>query len=1450
MTAYTHELFQNRVVQNFNQIAVISGNERLTYLELNRRANQLAHYLRKLGVGPEIVVGLCMERTPAMIVTLLGILKAGGAYLPLDPTCPKKRLDFMIQDARASIVLTQTQHLKKLPECKAKIACLDAEEEIIARESQENLVNLVQAKNLAYVIYTSGSTGNPKGVAIAHESLANFVEVAGSEYTLQPRDRVLQFASISFDAAVEEIFPCLVNGATLVLRTDDMLTSIPKFLRKCQEFKITVLDLPTAFWHQLCLELERERWAIPNSLRLVIIGGERARPQQLDIWKKYVNPPIRLVNTYGPTEATVVTTMCDLVGPKAIANSGRVLPIGRAIKNTQTYILDPFLKPVPEGETGELYIGGIGLAREYLNRPELTTDKFIPNPFSQDRKDRLYKTGDLVRLRADGNLEFLERIDHQVKVRGFRIELEEIEAVLNQHPAVGESIVIAREDVPGDKRLVAYVVPKQDDGGSWQLPEQNPDSQRELQWQKVFDNLYQDYDSSQQTKFYIKGWNSSYTGQPMSAEEVREWMNSTIGRIVALQPRRVLEIGCGGSGLMLFRLAPHCSQYCATDISAQALQILQQQLKQVRHQFPNVTLAQKAANDFQGMKADDFDSVLIVSVAQYFPSIQYLLQVLEGAVNVVKPGGFIFLGDLRSLPLLETFHTSVQLAQAPDSLPVAELQQQIESQLTKERQLAIDPAFFIALQKHLPKIGRVEIQLQRGHYHNELSKFRYDAILYIGAKPTVIDIPEIDWQREKMTLSQLAQLLKEQQPDFLRVTGVANARIIKDIQATELLKRLEGLNTVGDLRTALQRNEETGIDPEDLWALEKNLPYSIDIYWSDVSGNGRFDAVFKANTTQKSKSSIEIVTSRAKEAIALNSWSDYANNPQQEILASNLVVLLRNYLKEKLPGYMVPSDFFCLQTLPLTLNGKVDRRALPAPVRVKPEMTATIPAPRTLFEEILVSIWREVLNLERVGIEDNFFDLGGHSLLIAQLFTRIQQNFQVELSLMDLWRAPTVSSLAATIERILQVEKPSRAIALNNNLDLLAEATLDPTICNAIGALEYKNEPTKILLTGATGFLGTFLLHELLQQTRADIYCLVRASSVEECKKKLQNSLQAASLWDESQSSRIIPVLGDLSQPLLGLSQEQFQMLTEKLDVIYHNGALVNSTYPYSILKATNVLGTQAILKLASQTKIKPVHLISTLDVFPLTPAENVKIIYEGDNLERGQELVNGYAQSKWVAEKLAKIARSRGIPVSIYRPGRISGHSQTGFSNPDDLFFRLIRGCIQLGNAPLLDTALDLTPVDYVSKAIVYLSRQQATQNKEFHLITPQPIESNKLFQWVDSFGYPLAKIPLDKWQEQLRQVAAHSLTNELHPLVSLFSKQSIEEQQWNPQLLQFDCQNTRDGLLGTFINCPIVDFELFCTYLSYCIHTGWLDAPKQKLEGIANQKYLSLAQKTAINY
>ncbi|HBB30918.1 MAG TPA: hypothetical protein DDZ80_13165 [Cyanobacteria bacterium UBA8803] len=453
------DLFELQVARTPDGVAVVFAEQQLSYRELQERANQLAHYLQNLGVKPEVLVGICLERSLEMLVGIWGILKAGGVYVPLDPAYPTERLNYIISDGQISLLLTQEKFQAQFGDRELNLVCWERDWSRIDRESRENPVTTVTSENLAYVIYTSGSTGKPKGVAISHKSLVNFTYAAIYEYEMSQRDRVLQFASISFDAAAEEIYPCLATGGTLVLRTDEILSStIATFLKACQNWHLSVLDLPTAYWHQLVAELTTTDRRLPECLRLVIIGGERVLPESVQIWQKYIGNYPKLVNSYGPTEGTVVATTYPVTTATQI---NKEVPIGRAIANVKTYILDQNLQPVPIGMPGELHIGGAGLARGYLNRPELTQEKFITNPFSQEANAYLYKTGDLVRYLADGNIQFLGRIDNQVKIRGFRIELGEIESILLQHPDVREAVVIAREDIPTDKRLVAYVLTNQ-----------------------------------------------------------------------------------------------------------------------------------------------------------------------------------------------------------------------------------------------------------------------------------------------------------------------------------------------------------------------------------------------------------------------------------------------------------------------------------------------------------------------------------------------------------------------------------------------------------------------------------------------------------------------------------------------------------------------------------------------------------------------------------------------------------------------------------------------------------------------------------------------------------------------------------------------------------------------------------------------------------------------------
>ncbi len=452
-----HTLFEAQVEKTPEAVAVEFRGQQVTYRELNRRTNQLANFLIKRGVTVDTFVGLCVSRSFDMLVGMLGVLKAGGAYVPLDPGYPAERLEFMIEDAGLSLVLTQDCLTNEIPSGRAELFCLDKDWTKIYQESDANPQLDLTSANLAYVIYTSGSTGKPKGVMIEHRSLVSFTAGATDIYGIGRDDRVLQFASLCFDISVEEIFPALTNGATLVLRTDEMISSARDFLHYCEEQRITVLDLPTAYWHELTDALSNSDLQLPDTVRLVIIGGEKASLDRVVAWHKITSGTVRLLNTYGPTEATVVATTYDLSTQEQI---GRVTtaPIGKPIAHATVYLLNESLRLVPSGSPGELYIGGPQVARGYLNRPDLTAKHFIRDPFSANPEARLYKTGDLVRYRADGNLEFLGRVDNQVKIRGFRVELEEIETALRMLPGVNDCVVIMQEDVDGDKRLIAYLV--------------------------------------------------------------------------------------------------------------------------------------------------------------------------------------------------------------------------------------------------------------------------------------------------------------------------------------------------------------------------------------------------------------------------------------------------------------------------------------------------------------------------------------------------------------------------------------------------------------------------------------------------------------------------------------------------------------------------------------------------------------------------------------------------------------------------------------------------------------------------------------------------------------------------------------------------------------------------------------------------------------------------------
>ncbi len=456
-----HELLEQQTERNPDTVAVVFENQQVSYQELNSRANQLAHYLKTLGVKPDVLVGICVERSIEMVVGLLGILKAGGAYVPLDPTYPKERSRFMLQNSQPRVFLTQEFLKTELPEIKAQVVCLDTDWHLIAQQPEQNLNQTVTTTNLAYVIYTSGSTGTPKGVKVTHGNLCHYAQAMGLALGITAEDVYLHTASIAFSSSVRQLMVALASGATVTVATSEQRKDPKALFAGIKQHDVTVIDLVPSYWrncvHTLIgLEPGTSQALLYNKLRLIVSASEPLLSDIPTQWTFGFKHGARLINMFGQTETCGIVATYPI--PPQQNERVKIVPLGRPIPNTQIYLLDSHMQPVPIGVPGEMHIGGVGLAQGYLNRPELTNEKFIPNPFIQEQGARIYKTGDLARFLPNGNIEFLGRGDYQVKIRGFRIELGEIEAVLSQHPSIVQTVVIAYEHIPGDKRLVAYVV--------------------------------------------------------------------------------------------------------------------------------------------------------------------------------------------------------------------------------------------------------------------------------------------------------------------------------------------------------------------------------------------------------------------------------------------------------------------------------------------------------------------------------------------------------------------------------------------------------------------------------------------------------------------------------------------------------------------------------------------------------------------------------------------------------------------------------------------------------------------------------------------------------------------------------------------------------------------------------------------------------------------------------
>jgi amino acid adenylation domain-containing protein/non-ribosomal peptide synthase protein (TIGR01720 family)/FkbM family methyltransferase len=887
------QLVEVQVERTPGQTALVFEDQQLSYAELNQRANQLAHYLRNLGVGPEILVGVCMERSIEMVVALLGVLKAGGAYLPLEPSYPAERLSFMVADAGVRLILTQKRFQELVSPMAVTLIDVETNWPEIDKESTENIFNIVAPENLAYVIYTSGSTGKPKGAMNTHQGLCNRLLWMQAEYGLTTADAVLQKTPFTFDVSVWEFFWPLITGAALVVAQPGGHQDSAYLVRTIRRDRITTLHFVPSMLRVFLEEPEIEQC---ETLRCVISSGEEL-PFILQ-QRFFQRLKSQLHNLYGPTEASIDVTFRECK-PN---DRGPTVPIGRPISNTQVYLLDRGLQVVPLGVPGEVHLAGCGLGRGYLQRPDLTAEKFIPNPFSAQPGTRLYKTGDLARQLLNGEIEYLRRLDHQVKIHGFRIELGEIENVLAEHPAVREKLVVAREQERGNTILVAYVV---------------PDQKRAFAVRQML----------------------HYEQQGLPA-----------GSTIWTSPR----------GLQFVSQNKGETKFVYKEIFEDQVYLRN-----------GITLADDSCVFDVGANAGLF-SVFVGSVCKRatiyaFEPIPPVFELLRLNTGLHDLNITLFQCGLASESRMDTF--------------------------THYPRISLISGRFANVAEERETVKAFILNQQNGEA-NVSSAAELDTLL-------------AEWLVAEEFFCQLRTL-----SDVIRENNVAAIDLLKiDVEKSEF-------------------DVLVGIEP-DHWPRIRQVVVEI----HDI--NGRLNQITNLLERQGYDLTIE-QDPLLKDTLLFNVYAVRGaaqNRPSRDLdqapaplpvwnNSAELAGDLRAFLQEKLPAYLVPSTFVFLDSFPLTSNGKIDRRALPAPESGRPKSEGPLVGARNPKEEMLTNIWADLLRLKEVGIHDNFFELGGDSILSIQIVSRANQA-GFRLTPRQIFQYQTIAELAAVagINNGAQVEQ-------------------------------------------------------------------------------------------------------------------------------------------------------------------------------------------------------------------------------------------------------------------------------------------------------------------------------------------------------------------------------------------------------------------------------------------
>ncbi|MEE4175805.1 MAG: amino acid adenylation domain-containing protein [Xanthomonadales bacterium] len=982
--------------------AILQDGQTLSYGELRESVLRLSAGIHRRGSEAGVTAGhdpVAVALAPSidLVTTVLAVLHSGFPYLPLPlETMPASRREAIVADGAPWLILADRAGRAFYGE-QANVQGLSdllADARAAAIEEGTGLAT----DELGYVIYTSGSTGTPKGVEMRWGALANLVSWQVTDARLGKAARTAMLTPLTFDVSFQEIMGTLMTGGTLVVLDPELRRDSVSLARTLQRESVERLFLPFVALQALA-EAANSFAAAPTALADIVTAGEQLKvtPEIVQFFESLQGAALH--NHYGPAETHVVTVHCLRGEPRRWPE---LPPIGTPITGVEVLVMDGQGAEAAPGEPGELFLGGACLARGYRNLPEETRARFVPDP-RPGATGILYRTGDLGRRREDGVFEWIGRSDDQVKIRGHRVEPGEVESVLNRHEGVRQIAVVPRRS-GASHELIAYIrgeVPGDVAGEAHAHALET--------WRGVWDRTYGEASPERATPpdgvpeavadptFDTSGWNSSLTGERIPDAHMREWVDCTVERILAFEPRRVLEIGCG-SGLLLHRVATHCEHYTGIDYSQAVIDQLSNTLDRQGVSAQAVSLVCAAAHEVADRIEDPVDLVVLNSVLQHFPSPAYLLDVLERAVAVTSPAGRIFIGDVTPRAFREAFFSWLEAPEAPVAdTERAGVRERVQRRLSLDRELTLDPAFFDLLGAALPRVARVEVQVKRGRRRNELTDFRYDVTLHLDAGDPVAVSEDMTWSaldEASRTPEGLIRLVRS----GARIGGVPNERTRTPWQRADELAGITG------------EADQQAVDPNELFDAADRLGIPLAL---------RPETGSRTLTVAPAGAGIpDTITGHGGEdrPALLRRLAVHASNPLRDRVARVLVPQLRAFAEQELPEYMRPATYVLLDAFPRTSSGKIDRRQLPAPGHRRPELATSYAAPRTQLENTLAGIWGDVLALERIGIDDSFFELGGNSIGVVTVAARLTGELGREVPIPMLFEHPTVRTLAARLE--------------------------------------------------------------------------------------------------------------------------------------------------------------------------------------------------------------------------------------------------------------------------------------------------------------------------------------------------------------------------------------------------------------------------------------------------